>query len=83
MPTYPNSVNERLRGAAEREYARYLHLFLSDLAQVGRAAYFRAEMSCLNRIDSGATQHVRHVIRYHYDDVSSTVFEICLMGKYL
>jgi hypothetical protein len=45
--------------------------------------YRKAEKACLDRIDPQARGTVSEIIKYHYDDVSTIVFEICLMGKCL
>jgi hypothetical protein len=79
----PSSLSEKLKGLAAKEYAAYLHLFLTELHKISNAQYMSAEEACLKRIDPQARSTVKEIIMYHYDDVSPTVFEICLMGRYV
>jgi hypothetical protein len=79
----PDSIRKKLQGSAEQAYADYLHLFLTEMDSITVAEYRKAEKACLDRIDPQARGAVSEIINYHYDDVSTIVFEICLMGKCL
>lgn len=79
----PAALDGKFKGPAGEEYAAYLHLFMTELNEVTNGEYLAAEEACLKRIDPEARGTIHEIVTYHYDDVSPTVFEVCLMGKYL
>lgn len=79
----PEPIRKKLQGPAEQQYGDYLHLFLTEMDKSTYAEYRKAEKACLDRVDPQARRTVKEIIGYHYDDVSTIVFEICLMGQCL
>jgi len=67
----------------EKSYAAYVHLMVTELSQISESQYLRIERACIARAVGGRyASWAKQVLDWHYDDMSSIVFEICLLGKH-
>jgi hypothetical protein len=67
----------------EKQYAAYVHFFVRELSKFSNPQYLRIERACITRaVGSTYASWAKQVIDWHYDDMSTIVFEICLLGKH-
>lgn len=70
------TVRNRITSRAGRDYAVYVDLMVTDLAQTPDYAVIKK--ACLQLAWMGD-----EVADWFYDDIAPTVFEICLLGKHV
>jgi hypothetical protein len=84
LPQLPEFVLNELRDQAARAYAQYINLMLQDFACISTREYAAIEKRMLERAcGKKYYQSTREVCDWHYDGLIPTVFEICLLGKWL
>lgn len=66
-----------------KTYATYVHLMVTELSKISEPQYLRIERACIARAVGGRyASWAKKVLDWHYDDMSTAVFEICLLGKH-
>jgi len=76
-------ITEELSSDCTKTYAAYIHLMVTELSKLSEAQYLRIEKACIARAVGGRyASWAKQVLDWHYDDMSSIVFEICLLGKH-
>lgn len=76
-------ITEELSSDCATTYAAYVHLMVTELSKLSAAQYLRIEKACIARaVGSHYASRAKQVLDWHYDDMSSIVFEICLLGKH-
>lgn len=56
---------------------------VTELAQISEKKYLRIGRECIRRaVGPRYVDWAKDTLDWHYDDMSSIVFEICLFGKH-
>jgi len=81
----PMGISERLNADKPAlEYARYLHLMLSDRATTPSSEFDKIRKLVIGRALEGDNQsEIEVVLEHHYGALTPTLFEICLLGKWV
>jgi len=79
-------VIDALETKAAKEYAVYVHLLVTERAKISRSKYQQVENACIAKAlgprDARRANWAKQVLDWDYDDMSTVVFEICLLGKH-
>lgn len=76
-------VTRVLKTKSAIEYATYVHLLVSELAKISPSKYRQVEKACIDRaVEVQDATCAKQVLDWHYGDMSTVVFEICLLGKH-
>ncbi len=76
-------VTRALKTKAAIEYATYVHLLVSELAKISRLKYRQVEKACIHKaVGIQDATCAKQVLDWHYGDMRTIVFEICLLGKH-
>jgi len=81
----PDGVKEKIQTKAGESYAQYTHLLVTELSQASNTERSEVLRLCIQRCADEYDVDVNEmkvVLDFHYDDLWSTVLEICLIGKH-
>lgn len=83
-PKLSQEIKASLTSRAGTDYAAYVNLMLTDLSKIKPRAYSLLEKRFLERV-LGPSEYgyVRRLADWHYDDLAPTIYEICLLGKWV
>jgi hypothetical protein len=77
----PDEVRSRLRGdEAGLEYARYVHLMVSDAWNTSHKEYEQLRRECIRQCKR-YSYAPDHVIDEYFNDLTPVIFEACLLGS--
>jgi hypothetical protein len=83
MLCLPKHISNKLKTDAARKYAAYVHFMVQELRRLPRKDYDKLERMCVRlSVEGQGVRQAQASLGWFYDDLSPTVFEICLMGKY-